>query len=143
MKNGFIMLETVFELLIISIMTLAVLATFARTVFILKKAMNDIIDLNIKENAIMETIRITKNEMKTFYYYNGYMIVHNNNGEKTGLKYNKYSKKLYRYKNNYGTVGVTYIGDNITKFSYENNFLNIGFGKDIIKLSIREEKNGQ
>ncbi|BBE30088.1 hypothetical protein OSSY52_02290 [Tepiditoga spiralis] len=143
MKNGFILIETVFELLIISIMTLAVLATFARTVFILKKVMNDIVDLNIKENSIMETIRITKNEIKNLYYYNEYMIISNNNGEKTGLKYNKYSKKLYRYKNNYGTVGITYIGDNITKFNYEKNFLSIGFGKDILKIAIQEEKNGQ
>src|SRR6056297_836086 len=121
-KNGFLLIESVLEIFLISIITITVLATFARTLFILKNSLTKMRDLNIAQNAFISTYMIAKQEIiKTNNYHESYVYNFRDNGTYVGIDYNKFSKKIIRKTNNGGTL----IHDKVDFFEFKDNYLTI------------------
>jgi type II secretory pathway pseudopilin PulG len=135
-KKGFLLLESVLELLLISIMTITVLATFARTLFILKNSLTEMRDLNLAQNAFISIYTLTKDEIKTTNSYSkNYVYNFKQNGSYIGLDYSPFLKKVTRKTNSGGTL----ITDNIDFFEFKDNYLTIELEGNTFKMFIKQE----
>ena len=135
-KKGFLLLESVLELFLISIMTITVLATFARTLFILKNSLTEMRDLNIAQNAFISIYTFTKDEIKTTNSYSkNYVYNFKPNGSYIGLDYSPFLKKVTRKTNSGGTL----ITDKIDFFEFKDNYLTIELEGNTFKMFIKQE----
>lgn len=135
-KKGFLLLESVLELLLISIMTITVLATFARTLFILKNSLTEMRNLNIAQNAFISIYTLTKDEIKTTNNYSkNYIYNFKPNGSYIGIDYSPFLKKITRKTNSGGTL----ITDKIDFFEFKENYLTIELEGNIFKMFIKQE----
>lgn len=131
-KEGFILLQSVFEIFFVFMGTMTVLACFARTVFVLKQSLDYMLQNGIMTNSVKTVILICKNEvervdvkLETPFYIRLYR---QDGFSRIGFYYNKNQHKLYRYsKNDTSSTGETYIADNID-MRYEDRFLKVSFG---------------
>jgi competence protein ComGC len=120
-KSGFLLLESVLELFLISIITITVLATFARTVFILKTSLIEMRDLNIAQNTFISIYTLIKDEIKTTNDYS---------------KNHVYIKKVNRKTNE----GTTLITNKIDFFEFKDNYLTIELEGYTYKIYIKQEE---
>ncbi|MGM0641239.1 MAG: hypothetical protein ACQESN_07460 [Thermotogota bacterium] len=136
-KKGFLLLESVLEIFLISIITITVLATFARTLFILKNSLTKMRDLNIAQNAFISTYLIAKQEIKTTNnFHSSYVYNFADNGSYIGIDYNKFSKKIIRRTNSGGTL----IHDKVGFFEFKDNYLTIELEGYKFKIFIKQEE---
>lgn len=136
-KSGFLLLESVLELFLISIMTITVLATFARTLFILKNSLTEMRDLNLSQNAFISIYTLAKDEIKTTNNFsNNYIYNFKPNGTYVGLDYSPFLKKVTRKTR----TGATLITNNIDFFEYKDNYLTIELEDYTYKIYIKQEE---
>jgi len=125
-NQGFLLIESVFEIFIVSLSMLIVIGTFSSTIMILKSSLDEMVNLNLISNAVMEVIVVAKNEMKNVTSYDSSTVLGNSSdGKLVGFSYNKLTQKIYRYKDSGWDKGSTLISGNITTFSYDGKFLNV------------------
>jgi type II secretory pathway pseudopilin PulG len=120
-KSGFLLLESVLELFLISIITITVLATFARTVFILKTSLIEMRDLNIAQNTFISIYTLIKDEIKTTNDYSKNHVYIKSNDSYIGIEYRPFLKKVNRKTNE----GTTLITNKIDFFEFKDNYLTI------------------
>lgn len=143
-KEGFLLVESIFELFIVSISMLIVLSTFIGTFFLLKDALEEMIDLNILSNTVMEIIIVSKNEMKNVTslssgQFFSSILGDSVEGGKVGFSFDSLTQKLLRYKYSNITKGYTFISQKITAFSYDGKFIIVTLDRDyIIKLFVKD-----
>ncbi|PWJ95457.1 hypothetical protein OF820_05280 [Oceanotoga sp. DSM 15011] len=141
------MLESVFELFIISLIILTVLATFARTVFVLNQNINEMIERNLMINSMIIIINTVEFELGdiTTTYKDSIRCNYGHEWKYLSIEYSAYYDKIYRKKRNMYDIGKTYIGNNVTDFIYDNNILQIEFHNEyrLILNKYREENNGK
>lgn len=125
-NQGFLLIESVFEIFVVSLSMLIVLGTFSSTIMILKSSLEDMVNLNLTSNAVIEVIIVAKNEMKNVTSYDSSTVLGNSSdGKLVGFSYNKLTQKINRYKDSGWDKGSTLISGNITTFSYDGKFLNV------------------
>jgi len=136
-KKGFLLIESALEIFLISIITITVLATFARTLFILKNSLTEMRNMNITQNGFISLYTIIKDEIKTTNNYGKtYIYKIKDNGSYIGIDYNKFSKVLNRKTN----TGATFIHKNIDVFDFNDNYLTIELDKYAFKIFIKQEE---
>ncbi|GAB6189747.1 hypothetical protein JCM30566_14890 [Marinitoga arctica] len=140
MKKGFILLETMFSILILSILSIIVLAIFARTIAVFDEILKEEFNRINIENSIINLFRFFRDDIKveTAHFtdagYKKYFEFERKNGEKLQLeKYlnylrmvfiDKYNKKTYEYLYTGKIIDINKI-DNTLEFQFENYNLNI------------------
>lgn len=141
-NQGFILLETVFEIFIVCLSMLIVLTTFASTVNILKVSLEEMIYQNLISNAAMEIITVSKNEMRNVRTYDSkYVQGDFKEGGQVGLYYDNLTKRIYRFRSQYPSR-ETLISDKVTSFSYKESFLKVIFDEEnVIRLYIKPESS--
>jgi len=137
-NQGFLLLESVFEIFIVSLSMLIVIGTFSGTINILKSSLEKMVNLNLISNAAMEVIFVAKNEMTNVTSYDSSTVLGNSSDEETvGFSYNRTAQKINRYKDSGWDKGSTLISGNITTFSYDGKFLNVTWNNEYeLKLFI-------
>lgn len=143
-NNGFLLVEIVFEIFILSLTILIVLGTFAGTFQVVKSSLIDMVELNMVSNSMMAVIYTAKNEMKNVTSFDSSSVIGDlKDGSSTGIvgfSYNPFTKRLNRYRKSISESGSTLIGENVTEFSYDGEFLNLTIlDKYTLKLYIRSE----
>ncbi|MGY4686215.1 hypothetical protein ACW9JY_00510 [Petrotoga sp. DB-2] len=125
-NQGFLMIESIFEIFIVSLSMLIVIGTFFGTINILKSSLDEMVNLNLISNAVMEVIVVAKNEITNVTSYDSSTVLGNSSdGNIVGFSYNKFTQKINRYKDSGWDKGSTLISGNITTFSYDGKFLNV------------------
>ncbi|PNS00291.1 hypothetical protein X928_05105 [Petrotoga miotherma DSM 10691] len=120
------MIESIFEIFIVSLSMLIVIGTFFGTINILKSSLDEMVNLNLISNAVMEVIVVAKNEITNVTSYDSSTVLGNSSdGNIVGFSYNKFTQKINRYKDSGWDKGSTLISGNITTFSYDGKFLNV------------------
>jgi len=137
-KQGFLLVESVFEIFIVSLSMLIVIGTFFGTINILKSSLDEMVNLNLISNAVMEVIVVAKNEITNVTSYDSSTVLGNSSdGNIVGFSYNKITQKINRYKDSGWDKGSTLISGNITTFSYDGKFLNVTWNDEYeLKLFI-------
>ncbi|HBT51246.1 MAG TPA: hypothetical protein DEA49_03940 [Petrotoga sp.] len=137
-NQGFLLIESVFEIFIVSLSMLIVIGTFSSTIMILKSSLDEMVNLNLISNAVIEVIIVAKNEMKNVTSYDSSTVLGNSSdGKLVGFSYNKLTQKINRYKDSGWDKGSTLISGNITTFSYDGKFLNVTWNDEYeLKLFI-------
>jgi type II secretory pathway pseudopilin PulG len=137
-NQGFLLLESVFEIFIVSLSMLIVIGTFSGTINILKSSLEKMVNLNLISNAAMEVIFVAKNEMTNVTSYDSSTVLGNSfDGETVGFSYNNSTQKINRYKDSGWDKGSTLVSENITTFSYDGKFLNVTWNDEYeLKLFI-------
>jgi len=137
-RQGFLLIESVFEIFIVSLSMLIVIGTFSGTINILKSSLEKMVNLNLISNAAMEVIFVAKNEMTNVTSYDSSTVLGNSSDEETvGFSYNKFTQKINRYKDSGWDKGSTLISGNITTFSYDGKFLKVTWNNEYeLKLFI-------
>jgi type II secretory pathway pseudopilin PulG len=135
-KSGFLLLESVLELFLISIITITVLATFARTVFILKTSLIEMRDLNIAQNTFISIYTLIKDEIKTTNDYSKNHVYIKSNDSYIGIEYRPFLKKVNRKTNE----GTTLITNKIDFFEFKDNYLTIELEGYTYKIYIKQEE---
>ncbi|RAP00059.1 hypothetical protein PW5551_00055 [Petrotoga sp. 9PW.55.5.1] len=143
-NNGFLLVEIVFEIFILSLTILIVLGTFAGTFHVVKSSLIDMVELNIVSNSLMAVIYTAKNEMKNVTSFDSSSVLGDlKDGSSTsivGFSYNPFTKRLNRYRKSISESGSTLIGENVTEFSYDGEFLNLTIlDKYTLKLYIKSQ----
>ncbi|PNS00488.1 hypothetical protein X927_02890 [Petrotoga mexicana DSM 14811] len=131
-KQGFLLLESVFEIFIVSLTMLIVIGTFSGTINILKSSLEEMVNLNLISNAVMEVIFVAKSEMINVTSYDSSAAVWgiSSDDKRVGLSYNKSEQKIFRDI-------YTLISGNITAFSYDGKFLKVTWNNEYeLKLFI-------
>jgi type II secretory pathway pseudopilin PulG len=125
-NQGFLLIESVFEIFIVSLSILIVIGTLSGTLNILKSSLEEMVSLNLISNAVMEVIFVAKNEMINVTSYDSSTVLGDTfDGNTVGLTYNRFTQKINRYKDSGWDKGSTLISENITTFSYDGKFLNV------------------
>jgi hypothetical protein len=143
-KEGFLLIESIFELFIVSITMLIVLSTFTGTFFLLKDTLEEMIELNLLSNTIMEIIIVSKNEMKnvtsfTSGRFSSTILGDSIEGDKVGFSFDSLTQKLLRYRFTSITTGYTLISQKITAFSYDGKFIIVTLNEDyFLKLFVKD-----
>lgn len=143
-KKGYFLLEKSVELLIISICILTVLATYARTLLLVKESLEDMIEINQTKNSLIAVIYYAKHEIKEIDLEKSnpnLIIYQDDEGNLTGFRYNSIRNLLSRYRKN---VGPSLPGNNplsyqVTYFNYniDNQFLYLKFNNEfLIEINI-------
>jgi type II secretory pathway pseudopilin PulG len=137
-NQGFLMIESIFEIFIVSLSMLIVIGTFFGTINILKSSLDEMVNLNLISNAVMEVIVVAKNEITNVTSYDSSTVLGNSSdGNIVGFSYNKITQKINRYKDSGWDKGSTLISGNITTFSYDGKFLNVTWNDEYeLKLFI-------
>ncbi|RLL83235.1 hypothetical protein CN13_00185 [Petrotoga sp. HKA.pet.4.5] len=139
-NQGFLLIESVFEIFIVSLTMLIVIGTFSGTLNILKSSLEEMININLISNAIMEVIVVAKNEMTNVTSYDSdssTVLGNSSDGETVGFSYNRFAQKINRYKDSGWDKGSTLISENITAFSYDGKFLKVTWNDEYeLKLFI-------
>jgi len=137
-NQGFLMIESIFEIFIVSLSMLIVIGTFFGTINILKSSLDEMVNLNLISNAVMEVIVVAKNEITNVTFYDSSTVLGNSSdGNIVGFSYNKFTQKINRYKDSGWDKGSTLISGNITTFSYDGKFLNVTWNDEYeLKLFI-------
>jgi len=143
-NNGFLLVEIVFEIFILSLTILIVLGTFAGTFQVVKSSLIDMVELNIVSNSLMAVIYTAKNEMVNVTSFDSSSVLGDlKDGSSTsivGFSHNPFTKRLNRYRKSISESGSTLIGENVTEFSYDGEFLNLTIlDKYTLKLYIKSE----
>ncbi|WGS65528.1 hypothetical protein [Marinitoga aeolica] len=140
MKKGYLMLETSISLILISILSIIVLALFARTIIMFKQILYINFNIINIENSIVNVFRFFRDDIKVETVdfkdvgYKKYFEFERKNGEKLQIeKYSNYLKMVFVDEYNRKTYEYLYIGknvdiekeDKILKFQLENYGLNI------------------
>jgi len=125
-NQGFLLIESLFEIFIVSLSMLIVIGTFLNTIMILKSSLEEMVNLNLISNSAMEVILIAKNEMANVTSYDPSAVLGTSfDSGLVGFSYNKFTQKINRYKDSGMDKGRTLISGNITTFSYDGKFLNV------------------
>jgi type II secretory pathway pseudopilin PulG len=137
-NQGFLLIESVFEIFIVSLSMLIVIGTLSGTINILKSSLEEMVNLNLISNAVMEVIVIAKTEMINVTSYDSSTVLGNSSdGETVGFSYNNSTQKINRYKDSGWDKGSTLISGNITAFSYDGKFLKVTWNDEYeLKLFI-------
>lgn len=139
-KKGFLMLETAFSIILISIISIIVLAFFARTIIMFDEILNrEFTRINV-ENSMINLFRFFRDDIKveTVIYkdtgYKKYFEFYRKNNERIQLeKSSNYLKMIFIDAYNRKTIEYLYTGkiidinkrDNMLEFQFEDYFLNI------------------
>jgi len=143
MNKGFILIETLAELLITSIIILTVLAVFARTVLILKETLNEMLEINMVTNSIISTLYVVKDEMNYVTNISNTRITRKlENDDRIGLNISGTTLQRYKFNKNTLTQGYNLLSYDTTKFSYKNNILELQF-KNKYELNLFLPLKGQ
>ncbi|KAF2955785.1 hypothetical protein [Marinitoga sp. 38H-ov] len=140
MKKGYLMLEAAFSIILISIISIIVLAFFARTIIMFDEILNmEFKRINV-ENSLVNLFRFLRDDIKvdTVKFkdigYKKYFEFYRKNNEKLQLeKSSNYLKMIFIDEYNRKTIEYLYTGkiidinkrDNMLEFQFEDYFLNI------------------
>ncbi|SHE38428.1 hypothetical protein SAMN02745164_00340 [Marinitoga hydrogenitolerans DSM 16785] len=144
MKKGFLMLEISLSLIIMSIISIIVLAIFARTIIMFKEIIEiDFNRINV-ENSILNLFRFFRDDIKvnTVKFvdtkYKKYFEFERVNNEKIQIEkssnylklifINSYNERVYEYLYSGKMIDINK-RDNILEFQLENYVLNIYSGE--------------
>ncbi|WP_129409984.1 hypothetical protein [Marinitoga lauensis] len=140
MKKGYLMLETSISLILISILSIIVLALFARTIIMFKEILYINFNVINVENSLVNLFRFFRDDIKVETVdfkdagYKKYFEFERRNNERLRIeKYSNYLRMIFIDKYNRRTYEYFYTGknvdigkeDKILKFQLENYELNI------------------
>ncbi|HOB15570.1 MAG TPA: type II secretion system protein [Defluviitoga sp.] len=146
-KEGFLLIESVFELFLISITMLIVFSTFVGTFYVLKDSLEEMVNLNLLSNAIMEIMIVAKNEMQNVTYTSNTSDAFSSlkilgdclEGGRVGFSFDALTHKLLRHRVTSNTIGDTLISQKITAFSYDGKFIRVALNEECsLKLFIED-----
>lgn len=140
MKKGFILLETVFSILILSILSIIVLAVFARTIVMFDEFLKEEFKRINVENSMVNLFRFFRDDIKlgTVKFadigYKKYFEFERKNGKRLQLEkfsnhlrmvfIDEYNRKTYEYLYTGKIIDINKI-DNMLEFQLEDWKLNI------------------
>jgi competence protein ComGC len=145
MKKGFLLIESALSLLIISIISIIVLALFARTIIMFKEVMNMNFNRINVENSIINIFRFFRDDIdvSTVKFndagYKKYFEFKRKNNEKLQIeKSNNYLKMIFIDQYNKRTYEYLYTGKSIDIDMKENKMME--FQLENYKLNICSEE---